>query len=114
MDHQALGELPFRVFFEEDEDALNAAKQLKSLGSPARKLLSDCIAESVVTRRQASPSAEALCKAGLLFIRDTGDVFFKEVKLSPSLAGEEALDLLEFLESTAPGKAYLKAASLKT
>lgn len=108
MDIRELGPLPERVFFEEDEDALTAAKTLKSLGTAARRLLAQCMAESTLTRQKESAAAIALSDVGFLFVRDTGDVFFKEVKLTVSLAGEEALELLEFLESSAKGKRYLK------
>lgn len=88
---------PTLTYFESAEDAKDAAARLKALGSAARKLLSTCVAHQTVTRRAQSAAALALEMEGFLFVRFTGSVFYEEYLLTPTLAGEEALDWLEHL-----------------
>lgn len=89
-----------RIYFDTDEEAQQAAAQLDRLGGQARKLLSECIAAQGVKRKSVSAAARALEDAGFVFIRDSDSVFDNEVDISPSLAGEEALEQLEIIESS--------------
>ena len=91
---------PPLTYFESVEDAQDAAARLKALGSAARKLLSTCIEHQSATRRTQSATATALEAEGFLFIRFTGSVFYEEYLFTPTLAGEDALDWLEYLATT--------------
>ena len=89
--------LPELTYFESADDARDAATRLKALGSAARKLLSTCVEHQAVTRKTQSAAALTLEMEGFLFVRFTGSVFYEEYLLTPTLAGEEALDWLENL-----------------
>lgn len=89
--------LPELTYFESADDARDAATRLKALGSAARKLLSTCVEHQAVTRKTQSAAALTLEMEGFLFVRFTGSVFYEEYLLTPTLAGEEALDWLEHL-----------------
>ncbi|RQR65454.1 hypothetical protein DIE18_03100 [Burkholderia sp. Bp9125] len=80
---------------ETDEDARASAVELRALGGHARRLLEECVAEQQLTRKQASTAARLLENAGFIFVRDEGDIFEPKFVLTPSLAGEEALEALE-------------------
>lgn len=89
-------------------DSLDAAEasglQLKALGPRARAFLEECVEHQTITRRTASKVAEQLCDLGFIFIRDTSDVFHKEVSISASLQGEEALEALGRLDLAERGR----------
>lgn len=84
-----------RFFFETDEALVEAAAQLRCLGSYARKLLAECVATQGITRTAASKAAVALESAGFVFLRDAGNLFEPKIVITPSLSGEEALEALE-------------------
>lgn len=75
-----------------------AAQNLRRLGPQARKLLEDCVEHQELHRAKVSQAATKLTDAGFLFINDEGDLWKTDFKLRPSLAGEEALEMLELLE----------------
>lgn len=77
------------------DDAIDSARKLKSLGGAARKLLSECVEHSGVNRKSLSATARALETAGFLFIRDDSSLWTADFHLSPSLTGEEALQILD-------------------
>lgn len=76
-------------------DADVSAQELKSLGAVAVKLLGECVEHQEVTRQRPSKAALALESKGFLFIRDRSSICGPEYHLSPSLAGEEALEALQ-------------------
>ena len=86
------------IMHESAEDANASANQLKALGRAARTLLEQCIEHQGVQRKSLSKAAESLNNEGFIFIR--GEKHFSDdaYTLSPSLAGEEALEALEELE----------------
>lgn len=84
-------------FFESESEAIAAAHALEKLGGRAKKLLAECIEHQGITRKSASTAARALESEGFLFITESDDIFDKSVEMKPSLWGEEAMDLLEFL-----------------
>ena len=51
-----------------------------------------------ITRTAVSLAALALEDAGFVFVRDKSDLFESKFDISPSLAGEEALEALEHTE----------------
>lgn len=83
---------------ESQADADNSAIALKALGPRARAFLAQCVEHQTLTRRTASALAEQLSDLGFIFIREHNDIFHKEVTITPSLLGEEALEALEGLE----------------
>jgi GTP-sensing pleiotropic transcriptional regulator CodY len=84
-------------FFESEAEAIAAAHTLEKLGGHAKKLLAECIEHQSITRKSVSEAARALENEGLIFIRESDDLFDKSVKIKPSLWGEEAMEMLEFL-----------------
>jgi DNA-binding MarR family transcriptional regulator len=80
------------------EDANASGVTLKAMGRAARTLLEECIEHQGVQRKTLSKAAESLNKEGFIFIR--GEKHFSDdaYTLSPSLAGEEALEALEEME----------------
>ena len=80
---------------ESDDTARESAIALRAPGAPARRLLAQCIEHQQVLRAQLSRAARALGNAG--FVRIEGPVFegTEPYLLCPTLAGEEALDILE-------------------
>ncbi|ENZ78000.1 hypothetical protein [Ralstonia thomasii] len=88
------------LHYETTADAQAAAFQLQSLGRAACRLLEQCVEAQELKRAKASASAHRLSDAGFLFIRETGDLWRPEVTLSPSLAGEEALDALDQMKGS--------------
>jgi hypothetical protein len=78
-----------------EEHAKDSAVVLASLGSHARKLLADSVVTTGVIRKRLSKAAHDLESAGFMFVRDIGDVWEPAFQLTPSLAGEEALQVLE-------------------
>lgn len=85
-------------FFESEAVAHEAAEVLRGLGRQARQLLELCVQTQGVERRSLSKAAQALADEGFAFIRDESDIFEKKYHITPSLAGEEALEMLEELE----------------
>jgi hypothetical protein len=53
-----------------------------------------------VARTKISLAANQLSDAGFLFIHDVGDIWNEAFRLRPSLAGEEALEMLENIEES--------------
>ncbi|KWA84136.1 hypothetical protein WL29_22495 [Burkholderia ubonensis] len=89
----------FLLAHETVDDAKASAQALRSLGARARKLLEECVEHQEVSRSKVSQAATQLSDAGFLFINDVGDIWKNEFELRPSLAGEEALEILELLET---------------
>jgi len=84
----------------ENEDAVKASAQaLRKLGARARTLLAECVEHQEVARTKLSLAANQLSEAGFLFTHDVGDIWQEAFKLCPSLAGEEALEMLEQIET---------------
>lgn len=77
------------------DQAKDSALALKSLGSNARKLLAEAVESGGVKRKQLSKAANALEAAGFLFVRDTSSIWESQFELMPTLAGEEALEILD-------------------
>lgn len=90
--------------YETAEDAKAAAQVLCQLGAHARKLLAECVEHQEVRRTKTSKAANQLSDAGFLFISDVGDMWQAAYLLRPSLAGEEALEMLEQLEENGERK----------
>jgi hypothetical protein len=80
-------------------DAVESARQLRSMATPACKLLRECVEHQGVKRKSLSAAARALEDAGFIFIRDIGSIWEERFSLTPSLVGEEALDLYERLNA---------------
>lgn len=93
--------LPFRIFFKTDAEAHSAAEDLRALGGRARRLLEECVETQGLTRTAISKACQQLEDEGFVFVRDNGTLYLAEYHLSPTLAGEEALELLDFLEAQA-------------
>lgn len=68
--------------------------ELKAMGAHAIKLLEECVCEQSVTRDQISLAATQLDHAGLIRIRDHEYSITGKYQLTPSIAGEETLELL--------------------
>lgn len=77
------------------EHAQESAHALAALGNHARKLLAECVESTGVKRKQLSAAAKALETAGFLIVRDTGNIWEAQFELVPTLAGEEALEVLD-------------------
>lgn len=86
-----------QFFFESEAEAIAAAHALEKLGRRAKKLLAECIEHQSITRKSVSEAARALENEGFIFIKESDDLFDKSVQMKPSLWGEEAMDVLEFL-----------------
>ena len=84
-------------FFESEAEAMATAHTLEKLGGRAKKLLAECIERQIVTRKSVSEAAKALEAEGFIFINESDDLFDKSVEMKPSLWGEEAMEMLEFL-----------------
>jgi hypothetical protein len=85
-------------FFEsESDEAIEADHALETLGGRAKKLLAECIEHQGITRKSVSKAARALENEGFIFIKESDDFFDKSVEMKPSLWGEEAMEMLEFL-----------------
>lgn len=77
------------------DDVAGSARDLRALGSHALRLMSEVVEQQGVTRSQASKTALALEDAGFVFIRERGIAFDSQIRIVPSLAGEEALAFLD-------------------
>jgi hypothetical protein len=84
-------------FFESKAEAMAAAQSLDRLGGRAKRLLAECIEHQSITRKSVSEAAKTLEAEGFIFINESGDLFGKSVQMKPSLWGEEAMVMLEFL-----------------
>lgn len=84
-----------RVFYETDEEVQAAAQTLRGLGGHARRFLAECVEKQGVKRRALSAAGKALENAGFVFVRNVGDVFEELIEITPTLAGEEALEVLD-------------------
>lgn len=82
------------------EQARQSAKELAGLGTHARKLLAAAVEATGVKRKQLSAAAKTLEAAGFLFVRETGNVWEPQFDLMPTLAGEEALEMLDELHAS--------------
>jgi DNA-binding MarR family transcriptional regulator len=86
------------LHFDDGDSAKVAAEDLRALGGHARRLLADCVEHQGVTRSKTSKAIEALSSQGFIFVRDLEDLCAPQLLITPSLAGEEALAMLEELE----------------
>ena len=84
-------------FFESEAEAIAAAYTLEKLGGRAKKLLAECIEHQSITQTSVSEAAKALEREGFISIRESNDLFDKSVDIKPSLWGEEAMEMLDFL-----------------
>jgi len=83
------------IAHESMEQARESAVILVRLGSPARKLLAEAVEATGVKRKQLSKAAKDLETADFLFVRDSGNLWESQFELMPTLAGEEALEVLD-------------------
>ncbi|PKB13922.1 hypothetical protein [Janthinobacterium sp. 64] len=83
------------IAHESMEQARESAVILVRLGSPARKLLAEAVEATGVKRKQLSKTAKDLETAGFLFVRDSGNLWESQFELMPTLAGEQALEVLD-------------------
>ncbi len=86
-------------FFESEAEAIAAAHALEKLGGRAKRLLAECIEHQSIIRKSVSEAARALENEGCIFILEFDDLFDKSVEMKPSLWGEEAMEMLEFLNA---------------
>jgi hypothetical protein len=91
----------FLLAHDTEESAKASAAQLQGLGGHARRLLEECVQEQSVTRTKVSKAATQLSDAGFVFIKESPDVWSTECTITPALAGEEALEMLEQIEEAA-------------
>jgi hypothetical protein len=91
----------FLLAHEDDAAVKASAAVLKGLGGAARRLLVECVEQSQITRKTLSAAAKALDAAGFIFVRDEGTIWDDCFALSSSLAGEEALEMMELMEAEA-------------
>ncbi|MEX3983955.1 hypothetical protein AB4Y45_33760 [Paraburkholderia sp. EG287A] len=73
---------------------------MQGLGHHARRLMEQCVEEPLLTRKSFSAAALALANAGFIFVRGEGDIYVPQFARTPSLAGEEALEVLELMEKS--------------
>jgi hypothetical protein len=71
-----------------------SAEQLQIMGKNAINLLEVCVAEQIIERVKLSAAAILLDGAGFIRINDSDLAISSRYKLSPTLAGEEALEYL--------------------
>lgn len=94
---------PMPLLIHDDENAAQAsAILLKGMGGAARRLLETCVEQSEVQRTALSAAAKALDGAGFILVHDEGLIVDDRFRLTPSLAGEEALEMLERMEKATP------------
>ena len=72
-------------------DVHESAQSLAQMGPAARRLLAEVVEHQGCNRTSISKSAQALEDAGFVFIRESGLLSVERVRITPSLAGEEAL-----------------------
>jgi hypothetical protein len=88
------------LFHESEDEARAAAIVLRGLGGHARRLLEECVEQQELTRKKASAAARSLENAGFVFVRETSDLYDPSFIITPSLAGEEALEALVAFPTT--------------
>ena len=76
-------------------DLERSTDDLAAMSAPARRLLAECVETQGLERSRPSASALALEDAGFIFIREMQPGLDTCVRLTPSLAGEEALASFE-------------------
>lgn len=92
----------FLLAYENEEECIAAAHSLRALGGRARNLLAECVEHQGVTRTKRSKLSDDLENAGFVIIKDSDDLYMRDIRISPSLAGEEALEMLEIIEEKTP------------
>lgn len=88
------------IYHDSEDAARESARILRSLGTPARRILEECVEHQEITRTRVSAALQALDNAGFVFVRELEPVFSTKVTVRPSLAGEEALEMLDLLDGT--------------
>lgn len=88
----------FLLAYDSTETAETAALKLRAMGAAARRLLADCVENQGVTRHNDSKAAHMLEDAGFIFLREPPDSWTSVWSIQPSIAGEEALEMLELIE----------------
>jgi hypothetical protein len=91
-------------FFQTAAELQHAVATLRALPTTAHRLLSECMEHQELVRQRASVAARALEAAGFVMIRDTDGWFSSQVRISPTLAGEEAMLALEEGEAKSPAR----------
>lgn len=86
------------MYFETEEERQSAAVTLQQLGGHARNLLAECVEHQGLERAALSKAAQALSDAGFVFVREKGSFFERIFHLAPTLAGEEALEVLDQID----------------
>lgn len=94
---------PEVMWFSSRAEADRAAEDLRGLGHRARQLLEQCVETQGLTRKRPSAAAQQLEDNGFVFIRQL-NYWDTEVLITPSLWGEEALEMLEWMDSTQAGR----------
>lgn len=84
-------------FFENEAEAIEAARVLEKMGAREKKLLGECIEHQILTRKSVSEAAKALEREGFISIRESDNFIDKPFQFTPSLSGEEAMSVLELL-----------------
>lgn len=79
------------------EAAEKSAELLLQMGRAAVRILADCVEHQELKRQTLAKSTQQLESAGFVFIRDVGTVWEHQYVITPSLTGEEALELAEQL-----------------
>lgn len=92
------------IAHESEEAANHSAALLRSLGTPARKLLAECVEHQGVERTKLSKAANDLEDSGFVFVREIGGFYATGYSIKPSLFGEEALEALEVLQDQEESK----------
>lgn len=80
-------------WFENALDRWQAANDLHKLGGNCIRLLAEAVEHQCIKRAKTSPIAEKLHDQGFVFIH-AQSYWNKEVTITPSLWGEEALEIL--------------------
>jgi DNA-binding MarR family transcriptional regulator len=77
-----------------ERDSASGMATLKDLGAACIKLLKEAVEHGEIKRAKLPKAAATLEEAGLLRIRESEDFWSKEVTLSATLYGWEAVDEL--------------------
>jgi len=96
------------TYFEDEESLKDAASRLEALGQAAIKLLQTLVEHQSIEKKSLSATAEKLNNEGFIFARDHSTFFEPRFVLTPSLAGEEALEYLEKHAHPKPAPSRLK------
>lgn len=92
------------LFYETASALGEAVEALRAMPVGARKLMAECMQHQEVIRRRVPLAAQLLEAAGFVLIRDIDDFFSLSFRISPTLAGEEALLALEEARTVVPLK----------